>query len=137
MIKNPKRKCKICSKIIPPSIVGKLCKKCSCLLKRCYEYEIDHLIYQEYLTKQNNSCAICQKPFRKTPHIDHDHKTGRVRGLLCATCNHGIGSLKDSIILLKRAAIYLSGELSQYDSKQKDLEDYYLNWPNPYSRSGN
>lgn len=56
---------------------------------------------------QNNRCAICRKRFRKTPHVDHDHETKRIRGLLCGPCNTGLGMFKDSNEFLTRAASYL------------------------------
>lgn len=59
------------------------------------------------LRKQRNRCAICRKKFRKTPHIDHSHKTGRNRGLLCDDCNLGLGRFKDSVEVLKYAIKYL------------------------------
>jgi len=43
--------------------------------------------------------------------IDHDHRTGQVRGLLCHTCNAGLGMFKDNIELLHRAIMYL-GQIS-------------------------
>jgi hypothetical protein len=56
---------------------------------------------------QNRRCAICR---RKQPLlVDHCHKTGKVRGLLCKRCNTGLGQMKDSIKLLKRALGYLNG----------------------------
>lgn len=42
-------------------------------------------------------------------HIDHDHKTGKLRGLLCDRCNRGLGYLSDSVVLLLRAICYLTG----------------------------
>jgi hypothetical protein len=41
--------------------------------------------------------------------IDHDHKSGVVRGLLCNNCNRGLGRLKDSVALLNAAVRYLKG----------------------------
>ena len=59
------------------------------------------------MKQQRNRCAICRKKFRKTPHIDHNHKTKRNRGLLCEDCNLGLGRFKDSIQILLRAIEYL------------------------------
>ena len=56
---------------------------------------------------QHGRCAICDEPFAKRPHIDHDHKTGRVRGLLCANCNYGLGFFKDSLKIIDRIKFYL------------------------------
>lgn len=54
-------------------------------------------------------CAICRQPCPTGQRlsVDHDHATGRVRGLLCRTCNVGIGNLKDDPALLARAILYL------------------------------
>lgn len=60
-------------------------------------------IHQEY----GNRCAICGDQFAKTPHLDHNHQTGQVRGLLCRACNHGLGQFKDSPVILEAAASYL------------------------------
>ena len=56
---------------------------------------------------QNNCCAICEKFFIQSPEVDHCHITGKVRGLLCGPCNSGIGMLKDSLLIVLRAALYL------------------------------
>lgn len=58
---------------------------------------------------QKDCCAICKREFKKTPHVDHDHKTGVVRGLLCRTCNSGIGMLQGSSAILQSAIDYLRG----------------------------
>lgn len=54
---------------------------------------------------QDGRCAICTK--RTDLVVDHDHQTGTVRGLLCGSCNRGIGYLKDSSANLSRAVSYL------------------------------
>lgn len=52
-------------------------------------YGITQRVYRTMLTTQNGGCAICSRAPRagKNLHVDHDHKTGRVRGLLCFRCN--------------------------------------------------
>lgn len=71
--------------------------------------------YDDMFKKQGGVCFICgQKETRKNKytgvcrlHIDHDHKTGKVRGLLCHSCNFGISAFMDSAQLLERAIEYL------------------------------
>lgn len=61
------------------------------------------------LELQGGRCAICTRPieFRSTGHVDHDHKTGRVRGVLCGPCNRAIGLLQDDAFVVGEAAAYL------------------------------
>ncbi len=66
--------------------------------------------YNEILKKQNNCCYICYKhknEFNKRLAVDHDHKTGEVRGLLCMRCNSSLGGFEDNVDFLKRAIEYL------------------------------
>lgn len=63
--------------------------------------------FQKRLKDQNNVCALCQEPFTETPHVDHDHQTGAVRGLLHNSCNRALGLMKDSPEKLDLAARYL------------------------------
>lgn len=59
------------------------------------------------LVKQKDACAICKKECKKRLSIDHCHKTGRVRGLLCQKCNFALGLLNDDKKLIKRMLKYL------------------------------
>lgn len=64
--------------------------------------------YLELIELQNNRCKICNIKLDgglKT-HVDHCHKTGKIRGILCNHCNLGIGHLKDDPKLLRAAALY-------------------------------
>lgn len=67
--------------------------------------------YEELFTEQKGKCAICYSDvndkIRSTLSVDHDHTTGRIRGLLCSKCNAGLGMFKDSPVLLQKAAEYL------------------------------
>jgi hypothetical protein len=64
--------------------------------------------HQDILVKQNNLCAICQKHIEgKVLCVDHDHTTGKVRGLLCGNCNVGLGNFKDNTEVLQAAIAYL------------------------------
>lgn len=66
----------------------------------------------EMLYQQNNKCAICGAEFgvnhiKDCPHVDHNHNTGVVRGLLCLKCNAGLGLFGDNIDNLVSAICYL------------------------------
>lgn len=64
--------------------------------------------YEILLEQQNRVCAICGlKEDNKDLAVDHDHMTNKIRGLLCGSCNPGIGFMKDSPELLRKAAEYL------------------------------
>ena len=64
---------------------------------------------------ETRGCAICGTTEwmgrHQRPHIDHDHETGEVRGVLCHNCNLAIGHLKDDPELVARALAYLRGDL--------------------------
>lgn len=95
------------------------------ILNQQQTQSLDKRREQEYLRKynmtlnewnsifesQNFSCAICgTKNFTGAgfkPHVDHNHSNGKIRGLLCADCNHGIGKLKEDISILYKAIEYL------------------------------
>lgn len=83
-------------------------------IKRLYGITLSE--YYLLLKKQGEGCAICgtDKPYsinykgkKKFFAIDHDHKTGKTRGILCHDCNRGLGSFVDSIDNLKKAIVYL------------------------------
>ena len=65
--------------------------------------------FNEMLTAQNSCCLICEKKFLTTrdTHVDHDHITGKIRGLLCSSCNKGLGFFKDSVKSLELAIQYI------------------------------
>ncbi len=78
-------------------------------LKRLYGINIKQ--YDKIAAKQKNRCAICnrhQSKLNRSLGVDHDHTTGKNRGLLCRHCNLGIGSFQDSINTLKKAIKYLN-----------------------------
>ena len=63
---------------------------------------------EQMFVDQQNLCKICQCSItRKNVNIDHDHNSGMVRGLLCRSCNRGLGLLKDSPEILQSALSYL------------------------------
>lgn len=78
------------------------------------KYGITSEEYQGMLDKQKGCCAICgSNKTRSESHemsVDHDHKTGKVRGLLCNNCNRGIGLLGDTKESIHKAWKYLEKE---------------------------
>lgn len=68
--------------------------------------------YENLFESQGRKCAICGSPSSGGPgrnfHVDHDHKTGKVRGLLCCNCNFVVGHSLDNPEILMRAADYLN-----------------------------
>lgn len=72
-------------------------------LRRRYGVEPEEVVTM--IEEQGGRCAICRA--RSPEHVDHDHQTGVVRGVLCYTCNAGLGSFHDSVEELRRAIEYL------------------------------
>jgi hypothetical protein len=65
---------------------------------------------KDLLKEQNNSCAICGingEELKRKLSVDHNHETNQVRGLLCNSCNLGLGQFKDSVVFLSYAIEYL------------------------------
>lgn len=73
-------------------------------------YGLERGGYEALFAKQGGKCAICagRPSAGKSLHVDHDHATGDIRGLLCSSCNTGIGLFRDNAELLLMAADYLS-----------------------------
>lgn len=79
-------------------------------LKRWYGINLSQ--YNEMLVKQDNKCAICSTSFAKKTSkwsacLDHDHRTGKVRDILCSRCNSTLGYLEDSAELTTAIADYI------------------------------
>ncbi len=75
---------------------------------RMKQYGITVEDYDAMLLAQDGRCAVCDRPMFG-PHIDHDHVTGEVRGLLCRACNQGLGIFEDDVDRLLGALTYLHG----------------------------
>lgn len=90
---------------------GRRCKICDYNRNRektyteIYGITVDQ--YDQMLEAQDNCCAICLEEFTDTAHVDHNHSTGKVRELLCISCNNMLGRAKDNAETLIRAANYL------------------------------
>lgn len=75
------------------------------LYRRARLYKISYWELREKVDKFEGLCWVCKaKPFA---HVDHCHETGKVRGVLCGTCNTGLGKLGDNLASLRRAVAYL------------------------------
>jgi hypothetical protein len=127
---NGEKKCINCGKIKPIDAYGKrkdkgifsirnFCLECKKTYDQIWWYKKKYNLsleeIQNRITQQNNLCEICgniiefiiNQSGKSTACVDHDHKTGKVRGLLCAYCNTAIGMLKDSPEFCRNAANYL------------------------------
>ena len=73
------------------------------------EFNLTSSDYASLLRKQSGLCAICHQPDPRQIRlaVDHDHATGKVRGLLCYPCNLGLGCFHDNPEFLKKAISYL------------------------------
>jgi len=88
-----------------------------CGKKRSNTYHASYYRYKKYgITKEEfenieqnqlGKCSICKKSILASGHIDHCHKTGKVRGILCGNCNKALGLLNDNVNFLKNAIKYL------------------------------
>lgn len=90
-------------------------------LRRKYGITVSE--YNRLLALQEGKCAICKTDCpgkgKRHFHVDHDHLSGKVRGLLCVKCNMGLGSFDDNQALLWAAAFYVNENRADCDP-----EDY-------------
>jgi hypothetical protein len=74
------------------------------------KYGLSQDDFNAMLEKQGMACAVCHKnvwPGKRLSHIDHDHKTGKVRGILCSHCNTALGLMNDSLDIIKAMEGYV------------------------------
>lgn len=81
------------------------CKSCQSHKHRLRTYGLTIDQFNEMVREQDNRCPLCLKVFTK-PAVDHDHKTGKVRELLCIPCNRALGYVENTP-WRKRAVAYL------------------------------
>lgn len=88
---------------------------------RKWKYGITQDQFESLLEKQGGGCGVCKRadPGKHTWRVDHDHLTGKVRGVLCGTCNSGLGHFKDSPENLRNAIAYL--DRSKNDSVLSEM----------------
>jgi hypothetical protein len=88
------------------------------------KYGITEKDYEDMLISQEGKCAICETEDKTGKWqrfgVDHCHVTGKVRALLCNECNRGIGLLRDSSELLRKAANYLDSHKAITQQENKD-----------------
>lgn len=85
------------------------------------KYGIPPGTYERMLRDQWGRCAICRRqPRRRDLAVDHNHKNGRVRGLLCTRCNEMLGHLRDSPAAVYRALRYLEEDGLQWRFNNAD-----------------
>lgn len=111
------KRCTYCCKLLPSNRfynrpdTGKLksrCKDCECLSSRARSYNITLEQAQELMDSTN--CHCCGKILlnKRSTYIDHCHEKNEIRGILCMSCNSGIGFLGDNIEGVLRAVNYLT-----------------------------
>jgi hypothetical protein len=114
---NVFKKCIACNSSFTVKGFSKAQKYCSDTCQIVYiKYKINKFDFFELLKLSNNKCSICNKEERNVDirtgkiyrlSIDHCHTTGKVRGLLCSSCNAGLGYFKDDIDIMKKAILYI------------------------------
>ncbi|HSO95713.1 MAG TPA: endonuclease VII domain-containing protein [Acidimicrobiia bacterium] len=81
--------------------------------------------YEVMLAHQEGRCALCKRlPSKgRSLHVDHNHKTGVVRGLLCFRCNAGMGQFREDIFRFADAIVYLArgGDALEMDAAEREL----------------
>jgi hypothetical protein len=84
--------------------------------------------YDALLKAQDGLCAICHKPERKNPSlsVDHNHITGKVRGLLCDRCNRVLGAVEDTVEILRSAIDYLTPKQEDQRDPDSDGPDHIV-----------
>ena len=129
-IQPTEKACKVCKEVKPINkfnaackskygypIYQPICKVCQNDQRRLRLYGVTAKGYKDMLIKQEYKCAICginhlewqaSTANGKQFCVDHNHKTGKVRGLLCGNCNRGIGCLQDNSKIVRLAYKHLT-----------------------------
>jgi hypothetical protein len=85
--------------------VGSKCKACLAHYQRKYYYDLSPEEYEEKLKRQGGGCAICGSSGEL--HVDHSHRTGQVRDLLCRRCNTALGFFEKDANLMRLFVQYM------------------------------
>jgi len=98
--------------ILKGKTYSSICKLCAPFYNRRKEYGITREEWNKLFEDQDKKCAICgsdhPKVIGRDWHTDHDHKTNRVRGILCRSCNQLLGQAEEDIKILESAIKYLN-----------------------------
>jgi hypothetical protein len=100
-----------------------------------HRYGIGAEQVEEMIEEQGGLCVICQRQLGDKPHVDHDHATGQVRGILCFNCNGGLGQFGDDILRLQQAVEYLRGNLQPSAQAAVEAEQRLLDLLDRYGRT--
>lgn len=120
LVQPGERWCRSCQSSLPDFyFTGARCK--GCVSRAAHGARVEKVYgitgeeYADLLKAQGGRCFICQnKPARVRLAVDHDHKTGAVRGLLCKRCNRDLlGAAHDGVEILYRAIAYLEDPPAQ------------------------
>ena len=124
------RPCNHCGEIfMAKAKVHRWCSVCAPTPQDVYRlhwYGMSRPMYDALMCAQNNACAICERHFGKTCYVDHDHFTGKARGLLCAGCNTMLAG-HELPAWVERANAYLTkyaqknGECNGSDRSSSDV----------------
>jgi len=85
------------------------CKICENHRRNVNRYGITKEDFKKLYEQQEGACAVCGKFLEYNgldTHIDHDHDTGKVRGILCSNCNTALGLLKENVEIILALAMY-------------------------------
>ena len=95
------------------------------------KYNISNEEYYSLYNKQNGKCAICFQCIEiilnkrgnnsNSCHLDHDHKTGKIRGMLCHSCNNALGHFKDNTKIMLQAVKYITNYIDDKGLSDKDF----------------
>ena len=80
------------------------------------KYGMTSIEVENMVEKQQHRCFICERKFNSKdkltkPNVDHCHKSGKIRGILCGKCNMALGLFRDNPLVLQRAAKYLCDDI--------------------------
>lgn len=107
----PDKSCRDCGHLTKRGPLAIRCLRCWRIAKKLKDkWGLSRDDFDRMLAGQGGVCAICRNASNGHGkfHVDHDHQTGAIRGLLCGACNMGMGQFRDRADILRAAADYLT-----------------------------